>query len=213
MEQGISPRSVLMRRSVLALLYCYFFQSCRLLASCRPGGVVGNAKHLAGIDFYRRKLAHKIDIAVKKTECFGGYARNDLAQPDFLAPPGVLRRMICRLQNTLWPVPEKFMIPPRQIGYWRFLLKKVAEHFSTERGIADAHRLEARVYESADYLDRLLRLSESTNVWQLESFNNEWRPPSRSLPETQVITVNEFLLAQYGEFEEHLLGSEWFERG
>ena len=205
------PDFVRMRRSVLALLYCYAQQGCRLLEGCRSGG--GSAESpewWRGKSCYRERYSQKFDAIISKLSAFRQDGFVCTAPFPWRLRSGVVERLSAWFRSFSQP-QDKVDVPRRFPGYMCFLFKRLSENYTGNRELPDADQLMLRLWEAANFIDGKLRLTELTNVSDIEVYGRFWKAPtSRNSGDTAVITVNEFMLAQYGEFEDQLLADPWF---
>lgn len=204
------PDFVRMRRSVLALLYCYAQQGCRLLEGCRSGGGE-SPEWWRGKSCYRERYSQKIDAVINKLSAFRHDGFSCSAPFPFRAHAGMGGRLAEWFKRAFSKPQEKVDVPRRFPGYVCFLFRQLAENYTGSHELPDAGQLMLRLWDAANFIDVKLRLTELTNASEIEVYGRFWKAPtSRNSGDSPVITVNEFMLAQYGEFEDQLLAEPWF---
>ena len=212
MRNGKSvPDFVRMRKSVLALLYCYAQQGYRLLEGCRSAGGRESPEWWRGKSCYRERYSQKFDTVINKLSAFRQDGFICSAPLPWHIRSGAATRLLGWFKRPFVKPQEKVDVPRGFPGYMGFLFRQLAKNYNGNRELPDADQLMLRLWEAASFIDGKLRLAEQTNIADLEVYGRFWQPPtSRNSGDATVITVNDFMLAQYGEFEDQLLTEPWF---
>ena len=207
-----APDFVRMRKSVLALLYCYTQQGCRLLENCRSSAAGGESPEWwRGKNCYRERYSQKFDTVINKLSVFRQDGFLCSAPFPWRTRSGAAERLLAWLKRSFSKPQDKVDVPRRFPGYICFLFRRLSENYTGPHELSDADQLMLRLWEAASFIDAKLRLTELTNVSDIEVYGRFWKAPtSRNSGDVTVVTVNEFMLAQYGEFEDQLLSEPWF---
>jgi|GEM_PF-6596349 len=215
MQNGrLVPEFVRVRRSVLALLYCYARQGCRLLEASRGAAGGGESPEWWNCkSFYRERFAPNLEAVIGKLSAFRSDGFICSAPFPWKRRRGILERLRAYFRRSTDNAQDRFEVPRRFPAYMGFLFRQLAENYTGNRELPEADQLMLRLWEAADFIDGKLRLTELTNVSSVEEYGRLYKEPTSRRPEeTPVITVNDFLLEQYGEFEAQILESKWFGR-
>ena len=215
MKNGrLVPDFVQMRRSVLALLYCYARQGCRLLEACHSATGVGDSPEWwNGKNCYRERYAGNVDAVIEKLSVFRSDGFVCSAPFPWKTRRGMGERLRAWFDRSFRKPQDKIAVPRRFPAYMGFLFRQLSANYSGNRELPEVDQLMLRLWEAADFIDGKLQLTELTNVSMLEEYGRFWKASTSRRPEDDpVITVNEFLLEQYGEFEAQVLESKWVGR-